>query len=194
MQATAPRHDPLAAQDLGLVAWPQRSARRLAWLALVASAISIAACGHKPPPAGPAPCAGPEKLRVVVSADPDANLDDEGRGAPTHVRIYQLNGAGPLGATTLDALLRRDREILADSLLGDPTRINSVHPGAREETVLSRVSEARLLVLVGFLRNATGPWQAQVHLIDPPADHCHKYPTGVPVRFRIARGSVAREP
>lgn len=69
---------------------------------LVGALTGVLACASAPPP--PPPCTLPEMVTVQLAPDPQLNPDREGHSRSVVVRLYQMEGDGPLAAIGYDEL------------------------------------------------------------------------------------------
>jgi type VI secretion system protein VasD len=143
--------------------------------AVLASAVGIlGACAHPPAPAapqGPSPCATPEPIRLLLTASPRLNLDENGESLPTVVRMYQLRDSSKLVESSPDRLLAEDRALLAEDLV--EVRELTLYPGERAAPLLMRGEGATTVAVVAMFRRPNGTaWRAIRKLPPPNPQHC----------------------
>lgn len=113
-------------------------ARLVTGACLLAAALMLAGCGSAP--AKPAAA----KARIVASGD--VNPNSEGRASPVHVRIFQLKEDGAFMGSDFWALVDKEQETLAGSLV---QRLEfDLSPGETREFELKIAPEARVLGLM----------------------------------------------
>jgi type VI secretion system protein VasD len=146
--------------------------------AALASVVGLlGACAHEPPPAppppkGPSPCTTPEPIRLLLTASPRLNLDENGESLPTVVRMYQLRDSSKLVESSADRLLTNDRGVLAEDLVD--VRELTLYPGERVAPLLMRGEGAAVVAVVAMFRRPDGPsWRAISKLPPPNPQHCH---------------------
>jgi type VI secretion system protein VasD len=143
--------------------------------AVLASAVGIlGACAHAPappPPQGPTACPTPEPIRLLLTASPRLNLDENGESLPTVVRMYQLRSSSKLVESSADRLLTDDRGVLAEDLV--EVRELTLYPGERVVPLLMRGEGAALVAVVAMFRRPNGPSWRAIHKLPPPnPQHC----------------------
>jgi type VI secretion system protein VasD len=114
---------------------------RLGWISwsLIAVAVLVTAgCGSAPPKPAVA------KAQIVASADVNPNQD--GRASPVHVRIFQLKEDGAFMGSDFWALVDKEQETLAASVV---QRLEfDLSPGESKEFELKIAPEARVLAVM----------------------------------------------
>jgi type VI secretion system VasD/TssJ family lipoprotein len=143
--------------------------------AVLASVVGLlGACAHREarPPQGPSPCTTPEPIRLLLTASPRLNLNENGESLATTVRIYQLRDTVKLVESSIDRLLENDRAVLAEDLIDAKEVI--LYPGERVAPVLVRGEGAAVVAVVAMFRRPNGPsWRAIRRLPPPNPQHCH---------------------
>ena len=106
---------------------------RLASMLLLAAV--LAGCGAAP--------AKPSAAKATISASSDVNPNSEGRASPVHVRIFQLKEDGAFMGADFWALVDKEQETLAASVV---QRLEfDLSPGESKEFELKISPEARVL-------------------------------------------------
>ena len=117
------------------VGWMSWSAM---WSVLAVVALMTAGCGSAPPKAAVA------KAQIIASADVNPNQD--GRASPVHVRIFQLKEDGAFMGSDFWALVDKEQETLAASLV---QRLEfDLSPGESKEFELKIAPDARVLAVM----------------------------------------------
>jgi type VI secretion system VasD/TssJ family lipoprotein len=147
--------------------------------AVLASTVALcggcAGCAQKlppPTPQPPSPCTTPEPIRLLLTASPRLNPDENGQSLATTVRIYQLRATGKLVESSIDRLLDNDRAVLAEDLVA--AQELTLYPGERAAPVMVRGEGAAYVAVVAMFRRPDGPsWRAIRQLLPPNPQHCH---------------------
>ena len=143
-------------------------------------AAAAAACSHAPPSGAPplaaapppAPCAGPEPLRVTLQASLGLNPGERGEPLAVVVRLYQLKGTGKLQEAGFDDLLDRDKEALGGELVAENEV--TINPGEKLEPPVIRSPEALYVAAVALFRRPAGTtWRTAKRLMPPDPQYCH---------------------
>jgi type VI secretion system protein VasD len=82
-------------------------------IAALSLGFALQACAG-PPPAPPLP---PTVVKLTITSRADANATEDGQGAPTIVRVYQLASAAGFEKAEFYALLNTDVAILGQDLV-----------------------------------------------------------------------------
>jgi type VI secretion system VasD/TssJ family lipoprotein len=98
------------------------------------------ACASAPPPPPPLPCTLPEMVTVQIAPDPQLNPDREGHSRSVVVRLYQMEGDGPLAAIGYDELWQPSAAP-PRSVVAGPDEF-TVIPGRLETRKMKRVEGA----------------------------------------------------
>jgi type VI secretion system protein VasD len=92
-------------------------------------ALVLQACGGPPPP--PAPTL----VKLSITSSPDANATENGQGAPTIVRVYQLTSAAGFDKAEFFRLLNADAAVLGQDLVKRDEYL--LAPGTTKEETLT---------------------------------------------------------
>lgn len=112
--------------------------RWVSWSLIAFASLVAAGCGSAPPKPAVA------KAQIVASAD--VNPNQEGRASPVHVRIFQLKEDGAFMGSDFWALVDKEQETLAASLV---QRLEfDLSPGESKEFELKIAPEARVLAVM----------------------------------------------
>jgi len=137
--------------------------------------LSVAGCGHDPPPppAAPVPpCSTPEPLRVSLQTGQHLNPGEHREALATVVRLYQLKSTAKISNASFDDLLDHDRDALGEDFLA--VQEVTINPGDKLEPPMTRLPETTVLGAVALFRQPTGTtWRAIVKLPPPDPQHCH---------------------
>ena len=126
---------------------------RAGWItsmAVVAAALLAAGCGSAP--------AKPAVAKARIAASSDVNPNSEGRASPVHVRIFQLKEDGAFVGADFWALVDKEQETLAASLV---QRLEfDLSPGESKEFELKIAPEARVLgVMAEYADYRNAQWR-----------------------------------
>lgn len=107
-------------------------------VAVSAAAAFLAACGSAP--------AKPIDAKARITASADVNPNSEGRASPIHVRIFQLKEDGAFQGADFWALMDKEQETLAASLV---QRLEfDLAPGESRDFPLKIAPDARVLAVM----------------------------------------------
>jgi type VI secretion system protein VasD len=105
---------------------------------VLAAALLAAGCGSAP--------AKPTAAKAKISASADVNPNTEGRPSPVHVRIFQLKEDGAFMSADFWALVDKEQETLAGSLV---QRLEyDLSPGESKDFDLKIDPQARVLAVM----------------------------------------------
>lgn len=124
--------------------------RWLSWSLIAIAAFISAGCGSAPPK--------PAVAKAQISASADVNPNQEGRASPVHVRIFQLKEDGAFAGADFWALVDKEQETLAASLV---QRLEfDLSPGETKEFELKISPEARVLgVMAEYADYRNAEWR-----------------------------------
>jgi type VI secretion system protein VasD len=156
------------------------------WLGSALLATIVGACSSAPKPVPP--CKDPEPLRLVLRGSERLNPGEKGEPLATVVRVYQLKGPAKLSEAGFEELLDRDKEVLADELVG--VQELTLQPSERLEPPVPRMEGATYLGVVGLFRQPAGTsWRALYRLPAEDPQHCHKKSTA-PVQMLLEENRI----
>lgn len=123
----------------------------LRWIAIVMTALAVAACASGPPK--------PSKARMTVTAQADVNPDADGRPSPVVVRVYQLQQDAKFANADFFALFDDEQRALgADLLARDEIELV---PGESKQLQFDVKGEAKFLGAVAAYRDIrNSQWRA----------------------------------
>lgn len=108
------------------------------WVILLAVTAVGIGCGSAPPK--------PAAAKAKIAASADVNPNSEGRASPIHVRIFQLKEDGAFMGADFWALVDKEQETLAASLV---QRLEfDLSPGESKEFELKISPDARVLAVM----------------------------------------------
>jgi type VI secretion system protein VasD len=96
----------------------------------------------------------PVRLSMVMSAAPNVNPDVSGQPLSVVVRIYQLKDKGRLESADYNALMKSDKDTLAEDLLERQERV--VQPGSQQTLDISANPAANYVGVVALFRSPSG--------------------------------------
>ncbi|HEY6642860.1 type VI secretion system lipoprotein TssJ [Povalibacter sp.] len=112
--------------------------RWVSWSLIVIAALAGAGCGSAP--------AKPAVAKAQIAASADVNPNQDGRASPVHVRIFQLKEDGAFMGSDFWALVDKEQETLAASLV---QRLEfDLSPGESREFELKVDPDARVLAVM----------------------------------------------
>ncbi|HEY5809807.1 MAG TPA: type VI secretion system lipoprotein TssJ [Povalibacter sp.] len=120
------------------------------WITLTAVALLATGCGSAP--------AKPAVARAGIAASADVNPNSAGRASPVHVRIFQLKEDGAFMGADFWALVDKEQETLAASLV---QRLEfDLSPGEAKDFELKLAPEARVLgVMAEYADYRNAQWR-----------------------------------
>ncbi len=117
--------------------------RFLACLLACAGAALLAGCPKEP-----------ARISMVLNGGADLNPDPAGQALSVVVRVYQLRDKGRLESADYNAILKSERETLAEDLLQRQERM--LQPGTQEMLELTADPMARYIGVVALFRSPSG--------------------------------------
>jgi len=130
-----------------------RKAHRLLGFCLLAAAAAVTAGCPKEP----------VRISMVLDAAVDVNPDPTGQALSVVVRIYQLKDKGRLESADYNAILKSEKETLADDMLQRQER--QVEPGTQELLEIAADPMAKYIGVVALFRNPTGDLWRKIILV-----------------------------
>jgi type VI secretion system protein VasD len=138
--------------------WRVMACCGLARLALVSSAVALAACASAPPP----PVVS--NIQLSVAAGADANPDARKRASPVTVRIYALKSAAPFEAADFFSLYEKDTATLGAELVQREEFL--LRPGEEKALPLKFGPEVKAIAVMAAFRDLErARWRA-VQVVD----------------------------
>lgn len=98
-------------------------------------------------------------LNIDLLARQELNPDDAGRATSVAVRVYQLKERKLIDSASYEDLLKNDRAVLAQDLLGNMAAV--LNPGGAASLSQPMESESRFVAVVAFFRqpDGAGDWK-----------------------------------
>lgn len=127
--------------------------RWIPWSLIAIGALVGAGCGSAPPK--------PAVAKAQITASADVNPNQDGRASPVHVRIFQLKEDGAFMGADFWALVDKEQETLAASVV---QRLEfDLSPGESKEFELKISPEARVLgVMAEYADYRNAQWRVVV--------------------------------
>jgi type VI secretion system protein VasD len=149
-------------------------------VAALSLGFALQACGGPPPPQ-PVP---PTVVQLTVTSSADANANEDGQGAPTIVRIYQLASAAEFEKAEFYRLLNADVAVLGQDLVKRDEYL--LAPGTTKEETLTIPDHVQALgVFAAYREFQSRNWRV---IVPVPANKTTR------VTLSSSAGGLIRQP
>jgi type VI secretion system protein VasD len=138
---------------------------RFRHVVLLAMTIPLAACGlfGASEPVMP-PVAAPTRVALTIEAAPDINPDNEGRGAPVQLRIYELRGSAAFESSDFFAIYDKDQATLGADLASRKDLL--LRPGDRKILMLEPGAGSQFVgIFAAYRQLENARWRVSTPII-----------------------------